>query len=169
METDRLFDQLYQDLRRIASIRMRGERAGHTLQTTALLNEAYLRIADRGPVVWADRTHFLATAALAMRRILVDHARKHRRRVRLVTEFELQPGIVADGTDFLHIDRAIEELSQEHSRQALVLQFRYVLGLSVEEVAEAVGVSARTVSDDARLGLAWIRRAIAASTRVSHE
>lgn len=166
MDTDKLFEQLYQELRRIASIRMRGERSGHTLQTTALLNETYLRIADRGPVEWQDRTHFLATAALAMRRILVDHARKHRRRVRLLSGFELVPGVVEEGTDFVHIDRAIEELAKEHARQALVLQFRYVLGMSVEDVAAAVGVSTRTVSDDARLGLAWVRRYLSQISQV---
>lgn len=161
MDTDELFNQLYDDLRRIASVRMRGERPGHTLQTTALLNETYLRLAHRGPAPWADRTHFLATASLAMRRILIDHARKHRRRVRLVSGFETDPSVIPDGTEYLRIDRAIDALSAEYPRQALVLQFRYVLGMSLEDVAKTLQVSSRTITDDARLGLAWVRRRLA--------
>lgn len=164
MDTDELFDQLYQELRRIASVRMRGERSGHTLQTTALLNETYLRLAGGDRSRWTDRTHFLASASLVMRRILIDHARRHRRRVRLTSGLESEPGVVPDGTDFVHVDRAIEALAAEHSRQALVIQFRYVLGMSLEDVAEALGVSSRTITDDARLGLAWIRRRLADGT-----
>src|SRR5262245_60346210 len=97
MDTDALFEELYRDLRRIASARMRGERAGHTLQTTALLSEAYLRLAHTDAARWTDRQHFLRTAARVMRRILIDHGRKHSRRVRLASALETECGIASDG------------------------------------------------------------------------
>lgn len=161
MDTDALFEELYRDLRRIASARMRGERAGHTLQTTALLSEAYLRLAHTDAARWTDRQHFLRTAARVMRRILIDHGRKHSRRVRLASALETECGIASDGIEFLHVHRAIDELATEHPRQAQVVEFRYILGVPLEEVAQVLGVSSRTVTDDARLGVAWIRRHLA--------
>lgn len=162
--TDMLFEELYQELRKIASVRMRGERAGHILQTTALLNETYLRLRSTHAARWENPRHFLAASAIVMRRILIDHARQKNRRVHLQSGFEEAFGTVPDGTEFVHIDRAIEALAAEHSRPALVVQFRYILGISVEEVAQALEVSARTVNEDTRFAMAWIRRFL---TRVS--
>jgi RNA polymerase sigma factor (TIGR02999 family) len=156
--TEDLFEELYQDLRRMASVRMRGERKGHTLQTTALVNEAYLRMSSSQASGWQSRQHFLAAAALVMRRILVDHARKRNRRVRLISGFEGTDGLVPDGTEFSLISRALEALAREHPRQAFVLELRYILGLGAGEVAEVLEVSSRTVNEDTRFGLAWIRR-----------
>lgn len=164
MTTDELFEELYRELRKIASARMRGERSGHILQTTALLNEAYVRMSAIQSTRWQNQKHFLATAALVMRRILIDYARRKDRRVRLVSGFEGAEGLVPDGTEFSRIDRALEALGSEHPRQGLVLQLRYVLGLPVDEVASALEVSARTVNEDGRFGLAWMRRYLANSS-----
>ena len=167
--TDSLFEELYQDLRKIAAVRMRGERAGHILQTTALLNETYLRLRSVRAARWESPRHFLAAAALMMRRILIDHARKQNRRVLLQTGLEGPMGVVADGTDFVHIDRAIEALAVEHSRQALAVQFRYILGMPVEEVARALEVTPRTINEDGRFALAWMRRFLSRSSAIESQ
>ena len=161
METDALFNELYSELRRIASVRMRRERGGHTLQTTALINEAYLRLARINGSAWNDRPHFLATAALAMRRILVDHARRRKRRLVLAPpDAEMSAGLPS-GIDCLDFDLALDALAEEHERASKVLQFRFILGLPAEVTAEALGVSERTVRGDTSLALAWMRRRFA--------
>ena len=148
---DRLLPVLYDDLHRVAHGLMRGEARGQTLQTTALLNEAYLRLIDQRRVDWKGRTHFLAIGAQAMRRVLVDRARArhrhkrggHRQRVELHEDAALQP--VRDD-DVLAVDEALEKLARVSPRQARLVEMRFFGGMSEAEIAEALGVSQRTVS-----------------------
>jgi len=158
MDTDALFEELYAELRKIAACRMRGELRDHTLQTTALINEAYLRLVRVDGERWRDRRHFLATAALAMRHILIEHARKRKRRIRLSSGDAKLDAMMPDPVDLLEFDRALEKLAEEHPRPAEVIQYRYILGLTTEEAGKALGVSERTVRGDARFALAWLRR-----------
>ena len=157
-DTDELFRQLYAELKKIASVRMGRERPGHTLQTTELINEAYLRLSRVDGSAWQDRTHFLATAARAMRHILVDHARSKKRRLVLVGLDAEMAAEMPEGVDYLVLDRAIDALSEEHRRPADTLQYRYILGLTAEDTASLLKVSERTVRNDTRLALAWLRR-----------
>lgn len=161
MDTDALFRELYPELRKIASIRMRGERRGHTLQTTALINEAYLKLSRANGHAWRDRTHFLASAALAMRRILVDHARRHKRRILMLATDGPLAAKLPSGVDYLTFDRALDALAEEHPRPASAIQYRYILGLTVEDTAHALDVCERTIRGDTRLALAWLRRRLA--------
>jgi RNA polymerase sigma factor (TIGR02999 family) len=157
MGTDTLFRDLYPELRRIASLRARGERAGHTLQTTALLHEAYLRLSRKHSSAWENQAQFLAHASLAMRQILIEHARKRNRRLHLFQFDATEVPQLDSEADLIAFDRALDELSDEYARPATVLQLRFFLGLTVPEVAAAMSLSERTVKDDTRLGLAWLR------------
>lgn len=158
METDRLFQELYRELRRIAAARMRRERRGHTLQTTALVSEAYLRLSKWDGASWKDRQHFLHTAARVMRHVLIDHARKRKSQLVLAApDAEMTAGMPSHIT-YLELDEAIDALAVEHSRAAEALQYRYVLGIDVEDTAAALEVSEGTVRNDTRFALAWIRR-----------
>lgn len=147
---------VYQDLRRLAHNYMRRENAGHTLQTTALVNEAYLRLAKGKPVDWQDRTHFFAVCALVMRRILIDVAkRKHLQHV----EFEEALSIAEerDGS-LLALNDALEQLEQTDPRKAQVVELRYFGGLSVQETATVLKVGPDTVMRDWRLAKLYLRR-----------
>lgn len=161
MDTDALFDELYAELRRIAAIRMSGELRDHTLQTTALIHEAYLRLRRVDGERWRDETHFLATAALTMRRILIEHARRRKRRVSLLSADADVDAAIPPSVDYLEFDRALEALAEEHPRPAEVVRYRYVLGLTAEYTAKALGVSERTIRGDQRFALAWLRRRLA--------
>ncbi len=156
----KLYAELYEELRRIASLRMRSERRGHTLQTTALIHEAYLKLNGKAST-WRDRSHFLGTAAVAMRNILRDHARRRKRRLRLL---EANPEIddrLPGDVEYLDFDRALDQLAKEHERQARAIELRCVLGLDVKETAQELDVSERTVKADTRFAVAWLRARLA--------
>lgn len=149
-ERDEAFRRVYDELKRIALSRMQRERAGHTLGATALVNEAFLRLQADERGAWRDRAHFYAAAAEAMRRILIDHARKVKSQKRggelqrftlgaQEIEFELDPD------RFLALNDALERLEAEDERAALVTRLRFFSGLSVPETAEALGISERSV------------------------
>ncbi len=150
---DRLLPLVYDELWRIAHVRLLAEPTGHTLNTTALVHEAYLRLVDQTQVEWRDRAHFLAVASMAMRRILVDHARKHRavkrggarKRVRL-DAVDLS---VEERVDLLiDLDDALRRLAEVDERLRRVVECRFFGGMTEEETAEALGVTSRTVRSD---------------------
>ena len=161
---DQLFDQLYGELRRIARRYMGGERPNHTLQPTALVNEAYLRLAAAKPLQIQDRAHFLRLAASTMRRILVDRAREKKaaKRGGGLTLITLTDGLVARGGqptfDLIALDEALTKLAKLSERQAAAIELRYFVGMSVDEVASELGMSPRTVKSDTRVAKAWLRR-----------
>ena len=158
------------ELRRIAHWAMRGERPGHTLQTTAMVNEAYLRLVDQSRVNWQNRAHFLGVAAGLMRRILVDHARRVCRAKRGggVRHLPLDEGLAyspAISESLLVLDEALERLAAFDARKARVVELRYFAGMSVEEAAEALGVHPNTVIRDWSLAKAWLKRELERSAR----
>lgn len=159
---ERLIPLVHQELHQIARRCMAGERVGHSLQATALVNEAYVRLVDGKAVAWQDRAHFLAVSARVMRRILVDHARARRAQKRggdgvhvtfdeaLVVTDEPRQNVVA-------LDEALEALAQFDDRKSRVVELRFFGGLSVEETASVLNVSPDTVMRDWRLAKAWLR------------
>jgi RNA polymerase sigma-70 factor (ECF subfamily) len=160
---DRLLPVLYEELRRTARAYMRRERSGHTLQTTALVNEVFLRLVDMHQVQWHDRIHFLTMAAQLMRRILVDHARRHGYRKRGGGDRPVpldDLAIVSPGwnSHFVAVDDALNALAKRDARKAKVVEMRFFGGLSVEESAAALNVSTQTVLRDWSLAKAWLRR-----------
>jgi RNA polymerase sigma factor (TIGR02999 family) len=162
--TERLFDVVYDELRRMAHGRMLRERPGQTLQTTALVNEAFLRLCSDDQARWENRRHFFGAAARAMRQILVDKAREKRaqkreggrRRVTLDHDIAAEEAPV----DLIALDEALDRLAAENERAADVVKHRYFLGLTVNETAEVLAVSPRTVDSDWQLAKAWLRREI---------
>jgi len=158
------------ELRRIAHRAMRGEREGHTLQTTALVNEAYLRLVDQSRVNWQNRAHFLGIAAALMRQILVDHARRVCRAKRGggVRHLPLDEGLAyspAMSESVLMLDEALTRLAAFDPRKARVVELRYFAGMSVEEAAEALSVHPNTVIHDWGLAKAWLKRELERSAR----
>ena len=160
---EQLIPLVERELHRIARRCMVGERAGHTLQATALVNEVYVKLVDGKAVAWQDRAHFLAVAARAMRRILVDHARAkqaHKRGgagVRVTFDEAL---VVSNESahDFVALDDALQTLAGFSGRQSRVIELRFFGGLSVEETASVLNVSVDTVMRDWRLAKAWLQR-----------
>jgi RNA polymerase sigma factor (TIGR02999 family) len=152
------------ELRRIARRHMRQERPGHTLQTTALVNEAYLKLVDQTRATWKNRVHFFGVASAMMRRILVDHARALRSGKRGSGASHLPlDGFVftpAKSAALVRLDDALQALAQIDARKARVVELRYFGGLSVEEVAEVLAVHPNTVVRDWRLAKAWLAREI---------
>jgi RNA polymerase sigma factor (TIGR02999 family) len=151
------------ELRRLARGYMRRERRGHTLQTTALVNEAFLRLTDARRVRWEDRAHFLGISARLMRRVLVDHARSrgYRKRGGGAERVTLDEGLLISpepAVDMLALDRALEALAAVDVRKSRVIELRFFGGLSVEETAEVLHVSADTVKRDWRLAKLWLLR-----------
>jgi RNA polymerase sigma factor (TIGR02999 family) len=162
---DRLFPLVYEDLRGVALRQLRREPDGHTLGATALVHEAYVRLVDINRVEWHDRAHFLAMAARAMRRILVDHARKHRavRRGGGAVPISLDDAIVAveqDPDRLIDLDTALERLATLNERLARVVECRFFGGLSDEETAAALGVNERTVQRDWLKARGWLFEAL---------
>jgi RNA polymerase sigma factor (TIGR02999 family) len=161
-----LFDVLYRELRQLAEAVMRAERANHTLQPTALVHEAFMRLAgDQGR--FENRAHFLGVAAGAMRRVLVDHARgrnaqKRGRGATLVTLDNLDdlPQPASEHVDLVVLDEALSRLTALDARQGQIVELRFFGGLSVEETAAVVGVSERTVKREWQMSRAWLRREI---------
>ncbi len=158
---EHLIDAVYGDLRRLARGQIRRERSDHTLEPTALAHEAYLRLSEQQRVEWQGRTHFFAVAALAMRRILVSHARKRAAGKRGgALRVTLPDELPADASepDVLALDEALEQLEQLDPRQARVVELRFFGGLTVEETAAALGVSPATVKVDWSMARAWLYR-----------
>jgi RNA polymerase sigma factor (TIGR02999 family) len=160
---ERLVPLVHQELRQIARRCMAGERAGHSLQATALVNEAYLRLVDAQHVNWQDRTHFLAMSARLMRRVLVDHARSrgYQKRggdaVRVTFDEGLEVGDEPP-RDLVALDDALHALAKFDGRKSRVIELRFFGGLSVEETASVLEVSPDTVLRDWRLAKAWLLR-----------
>jgi RNA polymerase sigma-70 factor, ECF subfamily len=162
---DRLAPLVYKELRRIARAHMRREHPGNTLQTTALVNEAFLRLVEGVNVDWRDRVHFFALSAQMMRRILVDAARARlrekragfARHVNLDEEIDATP---ARATSLVRLDDALDELAAFDPRKARVVELRYFGGLSVEDTAEALKISPQTVMRDWKLAKAWLTKAL---------
>jgi RNA polymerase sigma factor (TIGR02999 family) len=160
---EKLMPLVYAELHRLARRYMRREHAGHTLQTSALVNEAYLRLIDARGVHWQNRTHFFAVSAQIMRRILVDFARakqnlKRGAGARQVTLDEALIVSSESGSDLIALDEALETLAMLNPRQSRVVELRYFGGLNEEEVAEVLKVSPRTVRHDWSLARAWLYR-----------
>ena len=150
------------ELRRIAHCAMRSERPGHTLQTTALVNEAYLKLVDQSRANWQNRAHFVGVAATLMRRILVDHARGLQRNKRggAAEHLLLDEGLVfspAKSASLIALDDALEALRKMDPRKAQVVELRYFGGLSVEEAAEALHVHPNTVIRDWNMAKVWLK------------
>jgi RNA polymerase sigma-70 factor (ECF subfamily) len=159
----KLMPLVYDEFRALAARHLRRERADHTLQPTALVHEAYLRLIDQTRVDWQGRTHFFAVGAQAIRRILVDHARQRKRqkrgggagRVTLDDSVALAP---QRAEEILALDEALSKLGQLDSRQAQVVEMRFFAGMSVDEVAGVLGVSKRTIEGDWTMARAWLMR-----------
>jgi RNA polymerase sigma factor (TIGR02999 family) len=159
---DQLMPCVYDELRRLASRYLRRERADHTIQPTALVHEAYLRLVDQTEVRWQDRAHFFGMAATVMRHILVDHARRRHRAKRggSVTWLSLEPireGFEARSLDLIAVDAALTQLEAVDPQQSRVVELRFFGGLTAEEIAEVLGLSSRTVERDWRTAKAWLR------------
>jgi len=161
-----LIELVYADLRKLAARYMDGERTGHTLQPTALVHEAFLKLIDQSQVDWRGRSHFFAVGAQAMRRILVNHA-KSRGRIKRggkLHKLSLDDALTVsldEDDDVLALDEALEKLAAVDERQARIVELRFFGGLSVEETAEALGLSKRTVEREWTACRAWLRRELA--------
>jgi RNA polymerase sigma factor (TIGR02999 family) len=160
---DHLMPLVEHELRQRARGHLRRERPGHLLQTTALLNEAYLRLVRQKDVTWQNRAHFFAIASQAMRRILVDHAKTQRRQKRgggapVVSLDDVAVMSPERSQELLDLDAALDRLQAFDARKARLVEMRYFAGLSVEETAEVLGVSVATVMRDWRVAKAWLQR-----------
>ena len=160
---DQLLPLVEAELRRIARRHMRHERVGHTLQATALVNEAYLRLIDVNQIQWQSRAHFFAMAARVMRRILVEAARakRYQKRGAGARKVSLDEALVVTndpGPDLVALDDALEALAKFDARKSQVIEMRFFAGLSIEETAATLDVSADTVMRDWRLAKVWLRR-----------
>lgn len=159
---DELLPLVYDELRRVAQRQLAGERPDHTLQATALVNEAYLRLIEQHSVDWRNRAHFFSIAAEMMRRILVNHAinRKAQKRGDGETRLSLDEAISFSNEreiDLVHLDEALTRLAQFDLDQARVVELRFFGGLTVEEVAEVMNVSAITIKREWRAAKAWLQ------------
>ena len=162
---DKLLPVVYDELRHQAARYMRRERPGHTLQTTALIHEAYLRLEGQRGVQWQNRAHFFGIAARMMRRILVDYARTSHRAKRggsaiNVPLDEAKSVRAKGGVDLAALDEALDKLAKIDVQQSRIVELRYFGGLSIEETAEALGISVATVKRDWNVAKAWLRREI---------
>lgn len=164
---DRLLPLVYAELRRQAARYLRRERASHTLRPTALVHEAYLRLAAEEQAGWESRGQFFAVAAQIMRRVLVDHARRHRAQKR--PGARLQVELAEDAAvrpprevDLLALDAALEELGARDARRARLVELRFFAGLTVQEAAQLLGISPRTVDREWQLARAWLHRRLTA-------
>ena len=162
----RLITLVYPELRRMAARRMRGEQPGHTLQPTALVHEAFLRLAGTKDIVWENRAHFFALAAEVMRNVLVDAARRRRAAKRgsgaRAASLDEWDGEVYDRPDLiLDVDRLLERLRSMDARQAQVVEMRFFAGLTEREIADAMDISERTIKRDWSMARAWMRKELA--------
>lgn len=158
----RLMPVVYSELKVLAAAYLRAERTDITLQTTGLVHEAYLKLVDQRRTTWQNRAHFFGIAAQAMRRILVDHARKRQARKRdggrEITLDENLAGNVADTDEVLAVDEALNRLAELDARQARIVELRYFAGMTVEEAATALDISPATVKRDWTSAKAWLQR-----------
>ena len=164
---DRLFPLVYDELRRIAHRALQRERSDHTLGTTGVVHEAYLKMVDQTRVGWRDRAHFFAVAALAMRRILVDYARRHRRAkrgggARAVTLDEGMVSLDERAENLVALDEALTRLGELNPRLSRIVECRFFGGLTEEEIAEALGVTTRTVKRDWAKARGWLYQELSA-------
>jgi RNA polymerase sigma factor (TIGR02999 family) len=166
---NQILPHIYDELRKLASSYLRRERSNHTLQPTALVHEAYMKLIDQNRVQWQNRAHFFGIAAQVMRRILMDHARKHTADKR-GGEFEKLPIeeeilIVSQdkSSELLALDEALEELSKIDPDKAKIVELRYFGGLSIEETAEVMGVSVPTINRHWKMAKAWLYSQVATS------
>jgi RNA polymerase sigma-70 factor (ECF subfamily) len=165
---DELYPLVYDELHRLARRYMSRERKGHTLQTTALINEAYVRLVDQKHVHWANRSHFFAISAQIMRRILIDHARRHAyakrgggaQQVSLDEAAVVTSGI---GAEFIRLDEALKTLAKLDERRCHVVELRYFGGLNNEEIAGVLKVSENTVTRDWNMARAWLYQQLSES------
>lgn len=160
---ERLMPIVYEELHQIAHAHMRGERSGHTLNTTALVHEAYLKLVDLNRMRWQNRAHFFAMSSRTMRRILVNYAHQHRAQKRggNLQRVTLDESLVASDTwggDVISLDDAITRLTAMNERQGKVVECRFFAGMNIEETAEALGISVATVKRDWNLARAWLNR-----------
>lgn len=159
---EKLVPLVHQELHRLASRYMRAERSGHLLQTTALVNEAYLRLQNTNRIHWQDRNHFLAVAARAMRRVLVDFARARRQQKRdggRQVSFDDALIVSSDrSADIVALDDALTTLATLDRRQSRIVELRFFGGLTEPQIAGVLGISPRTVSSDWRLARSWLLR-----------
>lgn len=159
-----LFERVYRELRQIAARQMRGERKDHTLQATALVHEAFMRLNAEKQLSFENRAHFFGVATGVMRRILIDHARAVRAKKRgsgqaSVPIDDALEAIVGESPEYwLDLDQAIGRLAALDARQARIVELKFFGGLSVEEVAEVLGIATRTVDRDWKIARAWLRR-----------
>ena len=159
---DDLMPLVHHELKRIARNFMRRQRAGNTLQTTALVNEAFMRLVDSDKVNWQDRSHFFAISAQLMRRVLVDAARRRNSekrggdQVRVTLADDVKS--VDEQADVIAIDEALDRLAQMNARQSRIVELRYFAGLTEDEIAETLDISTRTVRRDWNLARAWLYR-----------
>jgi len=166
---DELYPLVYEELHKLARRYMSRERKGHTLQTTALINEAYVRLVDQRNVHWANRSHFFAISAQIMRRILIDHARRHAyaKRGGGAQQVSLEEvAVVAreQSSEILRLDEALKILAKMDPRRCHVVELRYFGGLSNEEIAGVVKVSENTVTRDWNLARAWLYQQLTGSS-----
>ena len=159
---NQILPHIYGELRKLASSYLRRERSDHTLQPTALVNEAYLKLIDQKKVVWQNRAHFFGIAAQVMRRILLDHARKHTAEKRggaaevLPLEEEILVVSHEKSAELIALDEALETLTKMDEQKAKIVELRYFGGLSIEETAEVMGVSVPTINRQWRMAKAWL-------------
>lgn len=163
---DKLMPLVYEELHRLAHQYMSRERTGHTLQTSALVNEAYFRLIDQKDVQWQNRAHFFGIAAQMMRRILVDHARSRAsaKRGGIAHRVSLDEAMIVSeerAADVVALDDALKSLAEIDPRKSQIVELRFFGGLSIEETAEVLKVSPGTVMRDWTLAKAWLRRAVA--------
>ena len=173
--SEQLYDLVYGELKRLARIQLSRERAGHTLQPTALVNEAYLKLVDQTRAEWQNRSQFFAVASRAIRRILVDHARHRLRQKRgagaekLPIEFTDNVAAPGPSTDLVALDEALTRLREEDPVKFDVVEMRFFGGLNNQEIATVLGVSSRTVDRHWRYSKAWLYRALSESDGASDE
>jgi len=165
---ERLLPMVYTELRAIAARHLRSERSGHTLQPTALVNEAYLRLRGLGDVPWHDRAHFFAIASRIMRRVLVDHARANmaQKRGAGAPRVQLAEGLdvgldrdvapAMDAAELIDLDRALDQLAAEEPRLSRIVELRFFGGLKIEEISALLGCSPRTAKRDWAFARAWL-------------
>jgi RNA polymerase sigma factor (TIGR02999 family) len=169
---DALFPLVYKELRRLAHLQLRNERPDHTLQSAALVHEAYLRLVGVSPPQWESRTHFFAIAAQLMRQILVDYARRHRaaKRGGSVCKLSLDEGAVMPrrkkDVDVVALDDALKALAKIDPRQSRVVELRFFAGLSLTEISKAMEIAPATVQRDWTAARAWLHREISRSSHV---
>jgi RNA polymerase sigma factor (TIGR02999 family) len=160
---ERLLPLIYRSLQKIAHVHLNRERSGHTLQTTALVHEAYLKLVDQTSVDWKNRSHFFAIASQAMRRILIDYARKQIAEKRggneeKISLDEIDITQISPDQNLLNLDEALKDLENIDPHQSRIIELRYFGGLTVEETAEVLQTSARTVAREWAMARAWLFR-----------